>query len=84
MYNIKQDHTLEQVLTLEVMPILKTCMDDTWSPDNRLVATLVTTLILNRVTPGDEQLRDLYPELLKRLDDSQDEVQLRRAGLFFA
>ncbi|CAD7936494.1 unnamed protein product [Amoebophrya sp. A120] len=64
----------------DMLPILKTCMDDSWSPDNRMVATLVVTLVLNTLPEQqkiqDEHLRDLYPELLKRLDDSQDEVRV--------
>ncbi|CAD7963445.1 unnamed protein product [Amoebophrya sp. A25] len=74
-----------ETLFPDVLPILRTCMDDSWSPDNRLVATLVTTLLLEKLDSlEDEQLRDLYPELLKRLDDSQDEVRATACAAFSA
>jgi len=71
-------------LTSTVMPtltpILKSAMDDSWSPDNRLVSCLVIThgldnlLVVNFPVP-DDLLREIYPELLKRMDDSNDEIR---------
>ncbi len=69
------------IYKLLLLEVCKTSMDDSWSPDNRMVATYVVTHVLNNLGEGengvqDEQLRDLYPELLKRLDDSNDEVRI--------
>jgi dynein assembly factor 5 len=66
----------------EILPTLKMVLDDSWSPDNRLIATLVLGGLLSAIARGDamgdldgEVLRDVYPELLKRLDDSNDAIR---------
>merc|ERR1740129_255778 len=60
------------------MPVLKNCLDDSWSPDNRLLACLVLgcTLVDLQAEISGEQLREVYPELLKRLDDSNDKIRV--------
>merc|ERR1712072_1220108 len=57
----------------EILPTLKMVLDDSWSPDNRLIATLVLGGLLSAIARG-EAMGDLdvYPELLKRFDDSND------------
>lgn len=60
-----------------LMPVIKSSLDDNWSPDNRLAGIYVVTEILKNlhgVVTGDE-LREIYPELLKRLDDSNDTIR---------
>ena len=59
------------------MPVIKSSLDDNWSPDNRLAGIYVVTEILKNLhgcVTGDE-LREIYPELLKRLDDSNDTIR---------
>jgi dynein assembly factor 5 len=63
---------------VDLLPILKSCLDDSFSPDNRLIACLVLkcTLAELRAEINGEQLREIYPELLKRLDDSNDKIRV--------
>jgi len=71
-----QPSELQEALS-SLMPILKSSLDDSWSPDNRLIAVYGVTEILKLlrgVVTGDE-LREIYPELLKRLDDSNDAIR---------
>jgi len=72
----------------DLLPILKSCLDDNWSPDNRMVACLVLSCILTEMQAdiNGEQLREIYPELLKRLDDSNDKIRVavcEALGVFF-
>lgn len=62
----------------DLLPILKSCLDDSWSPDNRLIACLVLCCTLSELQAeiNGEQLREVYPELLKRLDDSNDKIRV--------
>merc|ERR1712190_238785 len=61
----------------DLLPILKGALDDSWSPDTRLISCLVTSCTLSELQAeiNGEQLREIYPELLKRLDDSNDKVR---------
>lgn len=63
---------------VDLMPILKSCLDDSWSPDNRMIACLVLSCTLSDLQAeiNGEQLREVYPELLKRLDDSNDKIRV--------
>jgi hypothetical protein len=69
--------TLNEVF-VDLMPILKSGLDDSFSPDNRLIACLVLkcTLAELQAEINGEQLREIYPELLKRLDDSNDKIRV--------
>jgi len=62
----------------DLLPILKSCLDDSWSPDNRMIACLVLSCTLSEMQAeiSGEQLREVYPELLKRLDDSNDKIRV--------
>jgi dynein assembly factor 5 len=61
----------------DLLPILKSCLDDSWSPDNRMIACLVLACLLQEMQAEitAEQLREVYPEMLKRLDDSNDKIR---------
>jgi len=61
----------------DLLPILKSCLDDSWSPDNRMIACLVLASLLADLQSeiNGEQLREVYPEMLKRLDDSNDKIR---------
>merc|ERR1712029_297216 len=60
-----------------LLPVLKSCLDDSWMPDNRLIACMVLGCTLSELQAeiSGEQLREVYPELLKRLDDSNDQIR---------
>merc|ERR1719171_2313269 len=62
----------------DILPILKSCLDDSWSPDNRMIACLVLSCLLQDMQAeiSGEQLREVYPEMLKRLDDSNDKIRV--------
>jgi len=53
-------------------------MDDSWSPDNRMVAVLTAGALLSEMQSivNAEHLREIYPDLLKRLDDSNDQIRV--------
>jgi len=61
----------------DLLPILKSCLDDSWSPDNRMIACLVLACMLQDMQAEitAEQLREVYPEMLKRLDDSNVKIR---------
>mmetsp|Transcript_65377 Transcript_65377/g.142520 ORF Transcript_65377/g.142520 Transcript_65377/m.142520 type:complete len:938 (+) Transcript_65377:63-2876(+) len=72
----------------DLMPVLKSCLDDSFSPDNRMIACLVLSCTLSELQAeiSGEQLREVYPELLKRLDDSNDRIRVavcEALGTFF-
>lgn len=56
---------------------LKSCLDDDWDFELRNISIkLVTRLLISNKTDkfmNEEDIRTLYPLMLKRLDDSQDE-----------
>jgi len=62
----------------DLLPILKSCLDDSWSPDNRMIACLVLACLLEELQAdiNGEQLREVYPDMLKRLDDSNDKIRV--------
>jgi len=62
----------------DLLPILKSCLDDSFSPDNRSIAchVLSATMVELQAEISSDQLREIYPELLKRLDDSQDAIRI--------
>jgi len=62
----------------DLLPILKSALDDAFSPDNRMIACLILSCTLSELQAeiSGEQLREVYPELLKRLDDSNDKIRV--------
>ena len=77
-------------LLVHCLPSFKSCLDDNWVPDNRLVSLALIKLLLQAciLSPDNGELfRDIYPEMLKRLDDSQDPVRIEACaciGIIFA
>jgi len=69
--------SLNQIFA-DLLPVLKSALDDSFSPDNRLIACLVLSATLSEMQAevNGEQLREVYPEMLKRLDDSNDKVRV--------
>jgi len=62
----------------ELKPVLKTCLNDDRAPDLRFSSCVLLDLIFSqlRETLTDIDLSDLYPQLLERLDDSQDMIRI--------
>jgi len=69
-----------------LLPVIKSCLDDDWAPDLRFATcNLVEKLLiaLNQYIES-EELRDLYPALLQRLDDAQDVIRVEVTKSFIA
>ena len=60
----------------DMSPPMMTCEDDSWSPDNWMVAVVTASaqLFMQSIVYA-EQLREIYPDLLKRLADSNVSIQ---------
>jgi hypothetical protein len=60
-----------------LLPLLLQCLDEDWYSDVRYSSCYVTEQMLQLMGAdlGDGARRALYPELLKRLDDSNDQVR---------
>ncbi|CAD8181684.1 unnamed protein product [Paramecium pentaurelia] len=72
---------LTQEEILELFPALaaplKSCMTDDWAPDLRFASSkLATSLIKKCQILNYEIIRDFYPSLLERLDDSQNQIRI--------
>ncbi len=67
---IKPEETVKCVK--EIIPPIKTCLTDDYAPDLRFAAcNMVEKLFVHlRTIISDDELRDIYPALLERLDDS--------------
>ena len=80
-----------EVATMDVFtacaPVIKSCMDDSWSPDNRILACSAMNDIMshldcaNAAAADTDPVVDTYPDILKRLDDSQNEIRIIAAKL---
>jgi dynein assembly factor 5 len=70
----------------ELLPPVLGCMEEDWFPDLRHSACYCLEQLLLACGPGlgAEQRRAVYPELLKRLDDSSDRVRLAACGALVA
>ena len=72
--------TLTPLLSSEdkgsLLPLLLQCLDEDWYSDVRFSSCYVVEqmLVMMGADLGDGARRALYPELLKRLDDSNDQV----------
>ena len=63
----------------QILPVLKSCLDDEDAKTRQLVCLAFQYLFVALPKAlSDEPIQELYPELLKRLDDSNDLV--RQAG----
>lgn len=63
---------------------MKNCLDDDFSSDIRFAAIILVKLMINFTGPAMQydDFKEVYPELLKRLDDSQDGIRLEAAKAF--
>lgn len=63
---------------------MKNCLDDDWANDLRFTSVVVIRKLIEYLKEefdGEEQ-KEIYPELLKRLDDSQDGIRIATAEAF--
>merc|ERR1711907_705768 len=60
----------------DLLPILKSCLDDSWSPDNRMIACLVLACLLSDMQAeiSADQLREVYPDII--IDDDVDALDV--------
>jgi len=71
------EETLLKLLD-EFKGTLKSCLNDDFAPDLRFSACCLMESFLRHLTNllSDYELKDLYPILLERLDDSQDMIRI--------
>jgi dynein assembly factor 5 len=67
-----------------IMGVLKNCIDDDWANDLRFTSVIMIRKMIEYLKGvlTDEEYKDIYPELLKRLDDSQDGIRIATAESF--
>ena len=62
-----------------LFPPLKSCLDDDWDSPLRFASIVLMRKLLSYLEgcfgPDALELREIYPELLKRMDDSQDNIR---------
>ena len=68
----------------EIMGVIKNCMDDDWANDMRFTSVVTVRKIIEYLHEvfDSEDYKEIYPELLKRLDDSQDGIRIATAETF--
>ena len=67
-----------------IMAVLKNCIDDDWANDLRFASVMMIKRMIEYLHEefDDEDYKEIYPELLKRLDDSQDGIRIATADTF--
>ena len=65
---------------------MKSCLDDDWAPDLRFATCqlLEKALVTMNEVIESEELREMYPILLQRLDDAQDLIRIEITKAFTA
>jgi len=65
-------------LMADIRPLLKTSMSDDFAPDLRFASCNLMEALLTHLSDQltDYELKDIYPILLERLDDSQDIIRI--------
>ena len=63
--------------------MLKNSLDDDWANDLRFTAVVLLRVMMEHLASKLEadDYQQIYPELLKRLDDSQDGIRKSAAGV---
>jgi len=63
----------------KLFSVLKTCLEDDWEAELRMTTTRLFLPLLEHYSEifTEITLLDLYPELLKRLDDSQNPIRIQ-------
>jgi len=67
---------------MQLLPVVMTCMEEDYYADTRRGGTYLMEHVLQVAGSGihEEVRRQIYPNLLKRLDDSNDEIRIRAAS----
>ena len=67
-----------------LMASIKNCMDDDWQNDIRFASVILLKGLLNFLGSvlEYEDFKDIYPEMLKRLDDAQDGIRIEMCNCF--
>lgn len=67
----------------EFMNVLKQALDDDWDPEIRFLSIKLMKefCLINKNSFNEENMFELYPVLLKRLDDSQDANRIEMCGI---
>lgn len=73
---IKKDKLLNHFK--ELMGVLKSCLDDDWANDLRFTTVTFLKFLIEYLHEEfiGEHYMEIYPELLKRLDDSQEAIRI--------
>eukprot|EP00347_Sterkiella_histriomuscorum_P013730 403363587 len=68
----------------DIMNVLKNCIDDDWANDLRFTCVVLIKKMIEYLHEvfDEEDYKEIYPELLKRLDDSQDSIRIETANTF--
>ena len=69
---------------LEVFAAMKSCLDDDWMNELRFAAILLTRKMMEKCRDDldHECFKEIYEQLLKRLDDAQDGIRIETAKTF--
>jgi len=67
-----------------ILTVLKNCLDDDWANDVRFSSVCLLKYIVAYVGIlfNEDMNRELYEQLLKRLDDSQDGIRIETCKVF--
>ena len=67
-----------------ILTVLKNCLDDDWANDVRFSAVCLLKYIVEYCGPlfTEDMNKELYEQLLKRLDDSQDGIRIETCKVF--
>ena len=79
----KAQHKLQQNFK-EIAKQLKNCLEDDWVAEIRYAAVILMRKMMEflRDEIDYEDLKEIYPDLLKRLDDAQDGIRIEAAKNF--
>jgi hypothetical protein len=71
---------------LPVLAVLKNCLDDDWDNGIRFSSIVLLKYIVTYIGKEftDDENKDIYEQLLKRLDDSQDGIRIETCKVFEA
>lgn len=63
---------------------MKSCLDDDWMNELRFASVILTRKIMERIKDDIDYdiFKEIYPEMLKRLDDAQDGIRVEAAKTF--
>jgi hypothetical protein len=68
----------------DILNVLKSTLEDDWDPELRFLSINLLKYLLSKIRDivTSEQLVEVYPNLIKRLDDSQDSNRIQTCDVF--